>query len=60
VRVAAPDHAWFRSILEGYEGLVTWQADPHGVFELVAPSGREAELDDLLRDLVHEGSVEIV
>ena len=60
VRVAAPDHVWFRSILEAYEGLVTWQTDRHGVFELVAPAGREAELDDLLRDLAREGSLELV
>ncbi len=58
VRVAEPDHAWFRSILEAYEGLATWHCDGSGVFTLTSPEGRRAELTSLLDDLAREGSVQ--
>lgn len=60
VRVAGPDHVWFRSIVESYEGLATWRTEGDGVFELIAPDGREVELDGLLADLSREGSIEIL
>ena len=60
VRVAEADHVWFRSILEGYEGLVTWRVDGSGAFELVAAPGRERELDALLADLEREGDFSLL
>ena len=60
VRVTEADHVWLRSILEAYEGLVTWRMDPGGVFALTAPPGREAELDALLADLCREAPIVVL
>lgn len=60
VRVATEDHAWFRSILEAYEGLATWFCDGSGVFTVTGPPERDGELRGLLEDLRAEGSVEHV
>lgn len=60
VRVAAADHVWFRSILEAYEGLVTWRVDASGAFELAPAPGREEELSELLDELTREGQLSIL
>lgn len=59
VRVDDADHTWFRSILEAYDGLVTWHSEGSGVFTLSTPRARAGELEELIADLVgeSEGSV---
>lgn len=54
VRLDDADHTWFRSILEAYDGLVTWHSEGSGVFTLSTPRSRAGELEGLIEDLVRE------
>ena len=49
--VRARDVAFLKGIIEAHEGLAQLFA---GDLTIAAPAGREAELDELVRDLAHE------
>lgn len=49
------DRAWFRAVLEAYDGLATWWASPgEPRIWLLAPTSRAGELDGLLDALAAE------
>ena len=48
------DIVYVKSIVTAYDGLCALFSDPGGAIKLVAPKGREAELDQLVEDLTQE------
>jgi hypothetical protein len=52
--VRAKDVAFLKGIVEAHEGLAQVFAEKGGDLVLAAPSGREAALDELVRDLAAE------
>lgn len=52
--VRARDVAFLKGIVEAHEGLAQVFAEAGGDLTIVAPAGREAELDELVRDLAAE------
>ncbi len=52
--VRAKDVAFLKGIVEAHEGLAQVFAEKGGDLTLAAPVGREAELDELVRDLAAE------
>jgi hypothetical protein len=51
LRVRAPDDVFVKGLVEASDGLASIFAERGGELMLVAPFGREAELDELLADL---------
>jgi hypothetical protein len=60
VRVADPDVVFVRSVLEAYDGLVQWSGDGSGVLTLTVPVAQQASLEELLRDLAAEVSLQVL
>lgn len=54
VVLRSKDVAFFKGIVEAHEGLAQVFAEKGGDLTLAAPEGREAELDELARDLAAE------
>ena len=54
ISVGAPDVVFVKGLLEASEGLAAVFAERGGELTLVAPQGREAELDELVADLIAE------
>jgi hypothetical protein len=54
IECRSADVVYVKSIATAYEGLCCLFCERGGVVRLVAPSGREAELDLLVRDLEEE------
>lgn len=54
VVVRAKDVAFLKGIVEAHEGLAQVFAEGGGDLTLASPVGREAELDELVRDLARE------
>lgn len=52
--VRAKDVAYLKGIVEAHEGLAQLFAEGGGDLTIAAPAGREAELDELVRDLAEE------
>lgn len=52
--VRAKDVAFLKGIVEAHEGLAQVFAEGGGDLTIAAPVGREAELDELVRDLAEE------
>lgn len=52
--VRAKDVAFLKGIVEAHEGLAQVFAEKGGDLTIAAPAGREAELDELVRDLASE------
>ena len=52
--VRAKDVAYLKGIVEAHEGLAQVFAEAGGDLTLAAPVGREAELEELVRDLAVE------
>ena len=52
--VRAKDVAFLKGIVEAHEGLAQVFAEGGGDLTIAAPVGREAELDELVRDLAAE------
>lgn len=52
--VRAKDVAFLKGIVEAHDGLAQVFAEGGGDLTLAAPVGREAELDELVRDLAAE------
>ncbi len=52
--VRAPDVAFLKGIVDAHEGLAQVFAEKGGDLVLAAPADREAELDQLVRDLARE------
>lgn len=52
--VRAKDVAFLKGIVEAHEGLAQVFAEKGGDLTIAAPAGREAALDDLVRDLAAE------
>jgi len=48
------DVVYVKSIVTAYDGLCALFSDGGGAIRLVAPKGREAELDQLVDDLTQE------
>lgn len=48
------DVVYIKSIVTAYDGLCALFSDGGGAIKLVAPKGREAELDQLVDDLTQE------
>jgi hypothetical protein len=60
-RVQPRNVAWLRYVLEAHEGLAFMHVeDKNGSDEvfLLAPTGLEAELDELVQDLLQEGCLD--
>ncbi|QQR88659.1 MAG: DUF4911 domain-containing protein [Myxococcales bacterium] len=51
IRLEKSQIAYFRFILEGYEGLSTWHSHDDGLISLSFPEGRGGEIDDFLEAL---------
>ena len=51
---ARSDVVYVKSIVTAYDGLCAMFSDGGSSICLVSPRGREAELDQLVEDLVHE------
>jgi hypothetical protein len=54
VVVRAKDVAFLKGVVEAHEGLAQVFAEGGGDLTLATPAGREAELDELARDLAAE------
>jgi hypothetical protein len=52
--VRAKDVAFLKGIIEAHEGLAQLFAEGGGDLTIAAPAGREAALDELVRDLAAE------
>jgi hypothetical protein len=52
--VRAKDVAFLKGIVEAHEGLAQVFAEGGGDLTIAASAGREAELDELVRDLAEE------
>ena len=52
--VRAKDVAFLKGIVEAHEGLAQVFAEGGGDLTIAAPAGRDAELDELVRDLAAE------
>lgn len=52
--VRAKDVAFLKGIIEAHEGLAQLFAEGGGDLTIAAPAGREAALDELVRDLALE------
>lgn len=52
--VRAKDVAFLKGVVEAHEGLAQMFAEKGGDLTIAAPAGREAELDELVRDLASE------
>ena len=52
--VRAKDVAFLKGVVEAHEGLAQVFAEGGGDLTIAAPAGREAELDELVRDLAEE------
>jgi hypothetical protein len=52
--VRAKDVAFLKGIIEAHEGLAQLFAEGGGDLTIAAPAGREAALDELVRDLAEE------
>jgi len=52
--VRAKDVAFLKGIVEAHEGLAQVFAEGGGDLTIASPVGREAELDELVRDLAEE------
>ena len=52
--VRAKDVAFLKGVVEAHEGLAQVFAEGGGDLTIAAPVGREAELDELVRDLADE------
>ena len=52
--VRAKDVAFLKGIVEAHEGLAQVFAEGGGDLTIAAPVGREAELDEIVRDLASE------
>ena len=52
--VRAKDVAYLKGIVEAHDGLAQVFAEAGGDLTIAAPVGREAELDELVRDLAEE------
>jgi hypothetical protein len=52
--VRAKDVAYLKGIVEAHEGLAQVCAEGGGDLTIAAPAVREAELDELVRDLAEE------
>ena len=52
--VRAKDVAFLKGVVEAHEGLAQVFAEGGGDLTIAAPAGREAELDELVRDLAVE------
>lgn len=52
--VRAKDVAFLKGVVEAHEGLAQVFAEGGGDLTIAAPAGREAELDELVRDLAAE------
>ena len=52
--VRAKDVAFLKGVVEAHEGLAQVFAEKGGDLTIAAPAGREAELDELVRDLASE------
>lgn len=58
VLLAPAQVAWLRYVLEAHEGLAFMHADAEGRVWLLAPSALASQLDELIDDLLREGSLE--
>jgi hypothetical protein len=52
--VRARDVAFLKGVVEAHEGLAQVFAEGGGDLTIAAPEGRDAELDELVRDLASE------
>jgi hypothetical protein len=52
--VRAKDVAFLKGVVEAHEGLAQVFAEKGGDLTIAAPEGRDAELDELVRDLASE------
>jgi len=52
--VRAKDVAFLKGIVEAHEGLAQVFAERGGDLTIASPAGRDAELDELVRDLAAE------
>jgi hypothetical protein len=52
--VRAKDVAFLKGVVEAHDGLAQVFAEGGGDLTIAAPVGREAELDELVRDLARE------
>lgn len=60
VSVRPPDVVFVKGLLEASDGLASVFAERGGDLWISAPPGREAELDELIADLVEEVGLRIV
>jgi hypothetical protein len=60
VRVADADTAFFRSVIEAYDGLVQWTGDGTGVLTLTVPATQRPALDALLSELSAEVALQVL
>jgi hypothetical protein len=51
IRVAREDVAWVRYLLEAEDGLANLYSSGDGAVTLIAPAGREKQLDAFIADL---------
>jgi hypothetical protein len=52
--VRAKDVAFLKGVVEAHDGLAQVFAEAGGDLTIAAPAGRDAELDELVRDLATE------
>lgn len=60
VRVARPQVAWLRYLLEAHEGLAFMHSDGSGIVSLLTTESQRSGLDALIADLQGEGVLEAV